>query len=94
MKNQAVVLVKVSDEVKSILEEMSKSGSYKSLEHFLSCTLSTLAQPEDCSMTRIEAYQAQCIEYQTDIVALRYDLEVAEYERDQYKEELDHYRRD
>lgn len=42
---------------------------------------------------KFEAFRAQDIERQTDIIALRHDLEVAEHERDEALKELKQWRR-
>lgn len=47
----------------------------------------------DAEAKRIEAFQAQAIEHQTDIVAWRHDLDVAEHERDEAQKELEEWRR-
>lgn len=47
----------------------------------------------DAEAKRIEAFRAQDIERQTDIVALRHDLEMAEFERDEARKELAEWRR-
>lgn len=47
----------------------------------------------DAETKRVEAFQEQAIEYQTDIIALRHDLDVAEYERDEARKELGEWQR-
>ena len=47
----------------------------------------------DAEAKKIEAFQAQAIEHQADVVALRHDLEVVEHERDQARKELEDWKR-
>lgn len=47
----------------------------------------------DAEFKRVDAFQEQAIELQTDIVALHHDLEVAEHERDEARKELEEWRR-
>ena len=47
----------------------------------------------DAEAKKVEAFQAQAIEHQADVVAYRHDIEVAEYERDQARKELEDWKR-
>lgn len=47
----------------------------------------------DTEAKRVDAFKAQAIEHETDIVALRHDLEVAEHEREEARKELEEWRR-